>query len=233
MVKRGLSASNGFWNTSCALRRNALSCAPCTVARSKPSIGDAAGGRRFELEQQPPGRGLAAAGLAEQADAVVLVEREVDAVDRMHGGPAARAAHRRASARTGKCLARPVTSTRAAMWRPPWRGREGCGFGGAPAGGAVIGGDLGERRIVAAAARDRERAARREAAAGRRRAQVGRRAGDRHDLRRRRGRDRETRWSAPSCRDGTAAPAPRRPARTRPPGRHTSRRRGRTHRRPR
>ena len=144
---------------------------------------DAARGRRLELEQQPPGRGLAAAGLAEQPDAFVLVEREVDPVDRVHGGSAAcehiaeRAPHREV---LGEALYVDEGCHVAASLA---RVAQARGFGAAPAGGAMIAGDFGERRVVAAAARDHERAARREAAAGRRRAQVGRRARDRHDLR--------------------------------------------------
>ena len=37
MVKRGLSASNGFWNTSCAWRRKARRASPVSPASAAPS----------------------------------------------------------------------------------------------------------------------------------------------------------------------------------------------------
>src|SRR5215211_2961217 len=42
---------------------------------------DGAGARLDELQEQAPGRRLAAAGLAEEADALALIDRETDAVD--------------------------------------------------------------------------------------------------------------------------------------------------------
>src|SRR5688500_6339193 len=46
--------------------------------------GNGAGRRCLELEQQAAGRRLAAPRLAKEPDAFILVEREVDAIHRMH-----------------------------------------------------------------------------------------------------------------------------------------------------
>ena len=170
---------------------------------------DAAGGRYPSFRSRRPVVVLPQPDSPSRPTKSLLVEREVDHIDRVYRGPsgrphlAERAPHREmlgealyideAAAMwrppwarqqplgTGKCFAWPVTSTRAAMWRPPWLSRATFRFGGAPAGDAMVRCDFVERRIVAAA-REHKRATRGEATTRGRRAQIGRRAGYRNDL---------------------------------------------------
>src|SRR5258708_13665279 len=46
---------------------------------------DAARGRRFELQEQASGRGLAAAGLTEEANGIVAGKLQINAIDGVHG----------------------------------------------------------------------------------------------------------------------------------------------------
>ena len=86
MVKRGLSASNGFWNTSCAWRRKSRrSLAAPARPVGAPSKVIAPAGRLDQLQHQAAERGLAAARFADDGRRRRRADVEGDAVERVHG----------------------------------------------------------------------------------------------------------------------------------------------------
>ena len=112
----GLSEVIGSWNTIATSAP--LSCRSCGAgqrARSLPAEPD-----RSREVMRPPGgssrmidiagHGLAAPGLADQADHLALPDRERDPVDRVHlsGAGGSRSAGRRSPARLSHCGVRPA-----------------------------------------------------------------------------------------------------------------------------
>ncbi len=81
---RGLSAPIGSWKTICMCRRSAVNWRGAIAARSCPWKRIVPGGRPLEEEHGPPGRGLAAAALADEPESLAGLEGEADPVDGVH-----------------------------------------------------------------------------------------------------------------------------------------------------
>ena len=143
MVKRGLSASNGFWNTSCARARNGRSAAAAQLGDVAAVEMNLAGARVFQAQQHAGGGGLAAAGFADDPERLAGGDGKADVVHGMH---------RRGRDRGTSCAGRRPRATRscasAQVAGSAARRAEGGGFLGAPAGGEVIVGVQPERRQV-------------------------------------------------------------------------------------
>ena len=218
MVKRGFSASNGFWNTSCAWRPEAAQARrPRGRARAAPSKAIEPAGRLDELQHQAAERGLAAARLA-------------------HDGRRHRPRRRRSSTPssactagcsprtispservTGKCFTTSRSSTSAAM-SPGSMRRCGASVGLAVAQAGremVVCGRCDQRRArrCRRGSANGQRGAKRQPAGGS--LQVGRAAAGSAPAPARRTARSGRRCAGPSCRDGAAAPAPRAPGRSR------------------
>ena len=197
--------------------------------------GDAPAGHRHEAHDGAAGRGLAAAGFADEAQRLARAHGEADAVDRPHPSRSCAAGGRRGS---GKCTCRLSTASsgvapaasarrhRAARDDARPR-RRGADLLGEVAGGLVCRADGPQRRVLLRAAGRplADGAARMEGAARRQARRRRRLARDRIEPRLGALRYAGCSAAAPPYRDGAAAGRSPRPARSRRCGRHTSPRR--------
>ena len=101
-VMRGSRLASGSWKMICMSRRSARSASASERrADSRPSQITLPGGRRDQLQHGAAERGLAAAGLADDAQRLARRERRTDAVDRLQRQCRARA--NRPPTGIGKC----------------------------------------------------------------------------------------------------------------------------------
>ena len=84
-VLRGFSDEYGSWKIICISRRSAFRSSPVAVGDLLALEADRAGRRLEQAHEQPRGRRLAAAGLADDAERLAAHDVEGDAVDRLHG----------------------------------------------------------------------------------------------------------------------------------------------------
>ena len=84
-VCRGFSEEYGSWKIIWISDRTGASCLREACVMSWPRVRDLAAGRLQQPRDQPARRRLAAAGLADQADALADADGQVDAVDGLHG----------------------------------------------------------------------------------------------------------------------------------------------------
>ena len=79
---RGSRLANGSWKMICIRRRIGLELGPRQLRDVLAVEDDAPAGRLDEAQQDAADRGLAAAGLADQAERLAAPDREADVVDR-------------------------------------------------------------------------------------------------------------------------------------------------------
>ena len=84
-VIRGSSDPYGSWKMICIRRRILRSASGLSLPSVDAVEGDRPLGWIAEADQCPPGRALAAAGLADQPERLAAADLEVDAVDRLDG----------------------------------------------------------------------------------------------------------------------------------------------------
>ena len=119
----GSATSTGPGRSSGCRAAAAASARRTGAVMSRPSKTIVPAGRLQQPGEQPAGGGLAAAGLADQAERLAPLDVEVEAVDGLHR---ADLAAEEQPARIGKCFCRPVTASRASGRAPARSAATGC-----------------------------------------------------------------------------------------------------------